>query len=45
MTNAPTNANIKGDLPIKLAIILTYMLFGALLNSVGAVRLLGSVGV
>ena len=31
---------IHGTLPIKVAIILTYMLFGALLNSVGAVNLL-----
>ena len=29
-----------GTLPIKAAITLTYMLFGALLNSVGAVNLL-----
>ncbi|RZI94933.1 MAG: MFS transporter, partial [Rubrivivax sp.] len=34
---APTST---GTLRIKLAIILTYMLFGALLNSVGAVNLL-----
>lgn len=33
-------ANATGTLRIKLAIILTYMLFGALLNSVGAVNLL-----
>lgn len=37
MTHSPTT---KSSLPIKLAIILTYMLFGALLNSVGAVNLL-----
>jgi fucose permease len=41
----PTPANARathtrGTLPIQLAIILTYMLFGALLNSVGAVNLL-----
>jgi hypothetical protein len=33
-------AATTGTLRIKLAIILTYMLFGALLNSVGAVNLL-----
>jgi fucose permease len=33
-------AGTTGTLRIKLAIILTYMLFGALLNSVGAVNLL-----
>ena len=41
MTDSPTNTiTTTGSLRIKLAIILTYMLFGALLNSVGAVNLL-----
>ena len=35
-----TTQTHSGTLPIQLAIILTYMLFGALLNSVGAVNLL-----
>ncbi|HEV6966835.1 MFS transporter [Roseateles sp.] len=36
----PAMPTTTGTLRIKLAIILTYMLFGALLNSVGAVNLL-----
>ena len=39
-TSIPTVSTSAGSLRIKLAIILTYMLFGALLNSVGAVNLL-----
>lgn len=38
--HSPPSAKTTGMLRIKLAIILTYMLFGALLNSVGAVNLL-----
>ena len=38
--HSPPSATTTSTLPIKLAIILTYMLFGALLNSVGAVNLL-----
>ena len=38
--HSPPSAKTTGTLRIKLAIILTYMLFGALLNSVGAVNLL-----
>ncbi|MGQ3051894.1 MAG: MFS transporter [Roseateles sp.] len=37
---SPPTAATTGTLRIQLAIILTYMLFGALLNSVGAVNLL-----
>ncbi len=40
MTTTPAVSLSSGGLRIKLAIILTYMLFGALLNSVGAVNLL-----
>ena len=43
MTHPPSSLTADantGTLRIKLAIILTYMLFGALLNSVGAVNLL-----
>jgi len=39
-TSLPAVPVSSGGLRIKLAIILTYMLFGALLNSVGAVNLL-----
>ncbi|KQW45574.1 MULTISPECIES: sugar MFS transporter [unclassified Roseateles] len=38
--HSPPAAATASTLPIKLAIILTYMLFGALLNSVGAVNLM-----
>ncbi|HEY1130909.1 MAG TPA: MFS transporter [Roseateles sp.] len=39
-TSLPAVPVSSGSLRIRLAIILTYMLFGALLNSVGAVNLL-----
>jgi fucose permease len=40
MTFATCSESTAGALRVRLAVILTYMLFGALLNSVGAVNLL-----